>query len=212
MKRLLLGLLVVPGFLLYAESRVLVGQKAPNFTAPAVIAGEQESISLSKYTDKYKILAFYPSDFSFVCPTELRELQKLSAEFEKRNAVILAISVDQIYTHVAWLETPQDKGGVKGITFPLISDTSHQIACSYGVLTPDGVAMRALFVLDRDDIVQAALINNKAIGRNMKEALRLLDALQESEKHGEVCPASWHKGEKTIKPTRKGMTQYLEKK
>jgi len=207
-----LFLLVMSAISLNADPmyQSVVGQKAPLFKAQAAKEAQEITIDMASYADNYIILCFYPADFSFVCPTELRELQKKLPEFEKRHAVVVAVSTDQIYSHLAWLDAPADKGGVKGITYPLISDASHAIARSYGVLDPKGYALRALFIIDKNKTVQAALINNVEIGRNIDEALRLLDALQASEAHGGVCPASWHKGQKTMAPTKEGLVDYMK--
>ena len=190
----------------------VVGRQAPSFTAPALVDGKETTISLADFEGKYKVLVFYPADFSFVCPTELWALQEKIAQFKEKNAVVLAISIDQLPTHKAWLDTPSDKGGIKGISFPLLTDIYKDICASYGVLDDSGVAKRGLFILDEQNIVQAALINNTKIGRNIDEALRLLDAAQFTAQHEDVCPANWQDGEQTFEPTVKGVKEYAQKK
>lgn len=177
----------------------LVGKKAPAINAKAVINDEIITITPKSYKGYYTILMFYPADFSFICPTELRAFQEKKKEFSKRNALIFGISIDQVYSHKAWLNTPTDKQGVKGITYPLISDVTKELSRAYGVLDDSGVAQRALFIINPENIVQAVIVTHDSIGRNVDEALRILSAAQAAaESEGEMCPANWHKGDALI--------------
>ena len=190
----------------------LVQKAAPEFKATAVVNGQFKDISLSDYkTKKYVVLYFYPLDFTFVCPTEIIAFNNKVAEFKKRNAEILGVSVDSHYTHLAWINTPRKAGGLGGLDYPLVSDLTKKIATDYGVLTADGaVALRGLFIIDQQGIVRHALVNDLPLGRNVDEAIRVLDALQFFEKNGEVCPANWHPGDKTMKADPKGSLKYFE--
>jgi len=190
----------------------LVQQPAPDFKATAVVNGQFKEISLSHYKGKnYVVLYFYPLDFTFVCPTEIIAFNDKIKEFEKRNTVLLGVSVDSHYTHLAWINTPRKAGGLGGLDYPLVSDLTKQIATSYGVLTANGaVALRGLFIIDQQGIVRHALVNDLPLGRNVDEAIRILDALQFFEKNGEVCPANWHPGDKTMKADPKGALKYFE--
>lgn len=189
----------------------LVQKPAPDFKAEAVVNGAFETLSLSEYRGKYVVLFFYPLDFTFVCPTEIIAFNEHLKEFTKRNAVVLGISVDSKFTHLAWINTPRKAGGLGQLDYPLISDLSKKIASDFGVLTTDGaVALRGLFILDQQGIVRHALVNDLPIGRSVHETIRVLDALQFVEKHGEVCPANWKPGEKTMKADPKGSLKYFE--
>lgn len=190
----------------------LVQKQAPDFKAMAVINGAFEEISLSNYQGKkYVVLYFYPLDFTFVCPTEIIAFNDKLEEFQKREAEVIGVSVDSHYTHLAWINTSRKAGGLGGLDYPLVSDLSKKIAIDYGVLAADGtVALRGLFIMDRQGIVRHALVNDLPLGRNVDEAIRVLDALQFVEKHGEVCPANWKPGEKTMKADPKGSLQYFE--
>lgn len=190
----------------------LVQKQAPDFKATAVVNGQFKEINLSSYRGKkYVVVYFYPLDFTFVCPTEIIAFNDQVKEFEKRNAVILGVSVDSQYSHLAWINTPRKQGGLGGLDYPLVSDLTKKIATDYGVLTADGaVALRGLFLIDKAGIVRHALVNDLPIGRSVDEALRVLDALQHFEAHGEVCPANWHAGDKTMKPDPKGSLKYFE--
>ncbi len=181
---------------------VLVQKKAPDFTAQAVMPdGSFQQISLSDYAgEKYVLLYFYPLDFTFVCPTEIIAFSDAVAAFEERNVQILGCSVDSHYTHLAWRNTPRSEGGIGDIRYPILADLDKKIAEAYDVLLPDGIALRGLFLIDREGIVRHQLVNDLPLGRSTEEALRIVDALQYFEENGEVCPANWHKGEKTIKP------------
>lgn len=191
---------------------VLVGKKAPYFKATAVFKGEFESISLDKYQGQYVVLFFYPLDFTFVCPTELHAFQESLAEFNQRGATVLACSVDSAYTHKAWLATPKEKGGIMGVTYGLIADVGGKIANAYGILNEEGVAYRGLFLIDPQGIVRHQVVNDLPLGRSVKEALRMLEALQHVEQHGEVCPADWQKSQDAIHPTQDSVSEYLRKR
>lgn len=192
-------------------STLLIGRKAPDFCAKAVVKGEiVENFALKNCLDKYVVLFFYPLDFTFVCPTELHAFQERLSEFEKRNAMVVGCSVDSCYSHHAWLNTPKIKGGIEGVGYPLISDLNKSIARAYQVLEEEnGVAYRGLFLLDKKGIVRHQLINDLPIGRSVEEALRTLDALIHYETYGEVCPANWQSGKKTMKPNEEGLAQYF---
>lgn len=192
---------------------IKVGQKAPHFSCKAVVEGKtKENFSLDDLKESYKIIFFYPADFTFVCPTELHAFQHKLSEFQKRNATVLGVSTDPVETHAKWLDTPKREGGVQGITYPLVSDMCKQMALDYGVLDEkSGLALRGLFLLDKDNIVQVAIIHNFSIGRSVEEALRVLDALQYTEKHGQVCPADWEPGEEALDATEEGIKTYLKK-
>jgi peroxiredoxin (alkyl hydroperoxide reductase subunit C) len=189
----------------------LVGKKAPQFIAQAAINGEVKSISLDDYNDSYKIVFFYPLDFTFVCPTELHAFQEKITEFKQRNTEIIGISIDSVHSHLAWWRTPKNNGGIEGITYPLVSDLHKTISRAWLVLDEDtGVALRGQFILDKNNIIQSMLVNNDGIGRNIDEALRLVDALQHVEKYGHVCPANWTIGEQDLVPTIEGVQKYFE--
>lgn len=189
----------------------LVGKSAPEFTAKAVLKGTRiEELSLSQFRGQYVILFFYPLDFTFVCPTELHAFQELLEEFEKRQAQVLGCSVDSCYSHHAWLHTPKEKGGIAGITYPLIGDINKEIARKYEVLIPEeGIAYRGLFLIDRNGKVRHQLVNDLPLGRSVTETLRILDALIYHEMHGEVCPANWKEGLKSLKPNRESLEKYF---
>lgn len=189
----------------------LVQKLAPDFKATAVVNGQFQDLTLSTYRgEKYVVLYFYPLDFTFVCPTEIIAFNDKVKEFENRNAIILGISVDSHYAHLAWINTPRKQGGLGGLDYPLVADLTKKIAADYGVLTADGaVALRALFLIDREGVVRHELVNDLPIGRSVDEALRVLDALQHFEAHGEVCPANWHAGDKSMKPDPHGSLEYF---
>lgn len=189
---------------------IKVGKQAPDFSGEAIVDGKINNIKLSDFSDKYKLLLFYPLDFTFVCPTELLALQDNIQEFEKLNTQVIAASVDSIYSHLAWLNTPRSKGGIHGVTYPILSDIKKTISSDYGVLIEeDGVALRGVFLLDKDNIVQSVTINNLSLGRSIPELLRVIKALQFVEKNGEVCPADWEPGKKSMKPDQKGLEEYF---
>lgn len=207
------SLLLLSNSLLAADCITVVGQKAPSFSAKAVINGEIKDISLAEYAGKNVILIFYPADFSFICPTELFAFQDKIKEFESKNTVLIAISVDQVYSHQKWLETPRDKGGIQGISYPIVSDVNKKISSAYMTLDPqEGVALRGVFIIDTDGIIQASSIYNTSIGRDIPEVMRVLDAMLFTKEHGQVCPANWHKGDDGIKTTHEDLEKYLKKK
>jgi len=190
----------------------LVTKNAPDFTAQAVMPDNSfAELSLSSYRGKYVILLFYPLDFTFVCPSEIIAFDRALAKFKKKNAEIVGVSVDSHYTHYAWRQTPRDKGGIGEIGYPLVADLDKAISRSFGVLADDSVALRGLFLIDREGIVRHELVNDLSLGRNVDEALRTLDALQFTEKHGDVCPANWRDGDEAMKPTVEGVAEYLAK-
>jgi peroxiredoxin (alkyl hydroperoxide reductase subunit C) len=205
---------------------VLVGKKAPLFEADAVINGGEfvEKYSLDQFIGKkYVVFFFYPLDFTFVCPTEILAFQDKLAEFEKRNVAVVGCSVDSKYSHWAWLNTEQKNGGIKGVTFPLISDLSKTISENYDVLAGDyeynddgemdfageAQAFRGLFLIDKQGVVRHQLVNDMPLGRSIDEAIRMVDALQFFEENGEVCPANWHSGDKAMKETAESVADYL---
>ena len=176
-----------------------VQKEAPDFTASAVINGNiVNEYKLSSTRGKYVVLFFYPLDFTFVCPTEIIAFSDRVADFEKRNCQVVGVSVDSAYSHLAWIETPRAKGGLGGLKYPLVADLTKKISADYGVLLEGGISLRGLFIIDQKGIVHAITIHNLPLGRSVDEALRVLDALQHFEKHGEVCPANWKPGEATI--------------
>jgi alkyl hydroperoxide reductase subunit AhpC len=190
----------------------VVTHPAPNFTASAVVNGEIVKVSLSDYSGKYVILLFYPLDFTFVCPTELIAFGDRVQEFRALGAEVLGISVDSEYTHLAWCETPRAKGGLSPMALPLISDLDKNIARSYGVLINESVALRGLFLIDPKGHIRHATINDLPIGRSVDEALRVLQACQFTDVHGEVCPANWQPGAATMKADPQGSQQYFQSK
>ncbi len=190
----------------------LVTKNAPDFTAKAVMPDNSfQEISLSDYRGKYVILFFYPLDFTFVCPTEIIAFDEKLAEFEKRNCQVIGVSVDSEYSHWAWKNTPRDRGGIGDIQYPLVADIKKTISRDYGVLFDDAVALRGLFLIDREGVVRHEVVNDLGLGRSVAEALRVLEALQHLEEYGEVCPADWHEGEEAMKPTAEGVAEYLAK-
>jgi alkyl hydroperoxide reductase subunit AhpC len=187
-----------------------VTKHAPDFTADAVIGEEFKTIRLSDYRGKYVVLFFYPLDFTFVCPTEIIAFSDDFAEFHKRGAQLIAVSVDSKYTHLAWTKTPRKAGGLGEIAYPIVSDLNKSIARSYGVRLDDaGVALRGLFLIDKEGVIRHAVINDLPIGRSVSEAVRVLDALQHFEQFGEVCPANWKPGEKSMKPDPEGSKSFF---
>jgi alkyl hydroperoxide reductase subunit AhpC len=188
-----------------------VTRPAPDFTADAVVGGEFRSIRLSDYRGKYVLLCFYPLDFTFVCPTELVAFSDEVDEFRKRGCEVIGVSVDSKFTHLAWTNTPRTEGGLGQMRYPIVSDLNKAIARSYGVLLEEaGVALRGLFLIDREGILRHALVNDLPLGRSVSEALRTLDALQHFEENGEVCPANWTKSEMAMKPHPVESRRYFE--
>ncbi|MFO0871228.1 MAG: peroxiredoxin [Pirellulales bacterium] len=188
----------------------LVQQPAPAFKAQAVMPdGTFKEVSLADYRGKYVVLFFYPLDFTFVCPTEIIAFSERAADFEKLNAQLIGVSIDSHYTHLAWRNTPRTEGGLGQINYPLVADLKKQIAQDYGVLLPAGIALRGLFLIDRDGVVRHQVVNDLPLGRSVDEALRVVQALQHFEQHGEVCPANWHAGSRTIKPNVKDSKSFF---
>lgn len=204
---------------------VLVGRKAPSFQAGAVVNGKEivEKFSLDQFLGKNHVLFFfYPKDFTFVCPTELHAFQEKLGEFESRGVKVVACSTDTEETHWGWLQLPKNQGGIKGVTYPIVADTSKTISDAFGVLageyeydenglcaTGPMIAYRGLFLIDKEGIVQHQLVNNLPLGRNVDDAIRMVDALQFFEENGEVCPANWSKGKEGMKATHEGVSEYL---
>ena len=196
---------------------------APDFTAEAVIGSEFKNLKLSDYRGKWVVLFFYPLDFTFVCPTELHAFQEKLAEFEKRNVAVVACSTDTEQSHWGWLQVPKAKGGIQGVKYPIVADTTKTIAMNYDVLSGEYevndadqlvangpmISFRGLFLIDKKGVIRHLLINDLPLGRNVDEALRIVDALQYNEENGEVCPANWTKGEKALKATHEGVASYL---
>jgi peroxiredoxin (alkyl hydroperoxide reductase subunit C) len=204
----------------------LVGKKAPHFSAGAVVNGGTvvNGFSLDQYIGKkHVVFFFYPKDFTFVCPSELHAFQSRLADFEARGCAVVACSTDTEESHWGWLQMDKAAGGIKGVTYPVVADTTKTISMNYGVLAGDYdynengeleatgpmIAYRGLFLIDKSGVVQHALINNFPLGRNVDEALRMVDALQFFEENGEVCPANWTKGSEGMKATHEGVAQYL---
>ena len=208
---------------------VLVGKKAPSFNTKAVINGNEivENFSLEQYIgSKYVVFFFYPADFTFVCPTELIAFQDKADDFAQRNTVLIGASTDSEFSHWKWLNTPQKQGGIEGVKYPLVVDQNLQISKAYDVLAGTEVydeegnesfegeakAYRGLFLIDKAGVVRHQVINDMPLGRNVDEVLRVIDALQFTEEFGEVCPANWRKGDKAMKPTQDGVSDYLSSK
>lgn len=189
----------------------LVGREAPDFELEGVVDGGFKEVKLSDFRGRYVVIVFYPLDFTFVCPTELIAFAERYEEFKERGAEVLAISVDSKYTHLAWQQTSRKQGGVGKLPFPHLSDINKKVACAYDVLSEEGVALRGLFIIDDEGIVQHATINNLAVGRSVDETLRLLDAIRTIKQTGEACPADWRPGEETLKPDVEAARGYFEK-
>jgi peroxiredoxin (alkyl hydroperoxide reductase subunit C) len=191
----------------------LVTQEAPDFTAEAVMPDNNfGQIKLSSFKGKYVVLFFYPLDFTFVCPSEILAFNKKIDAFKERNCEVIGVSVDSKFTHLAWKNTPVENGGIGAIQYPLVQDLNKSIARSYGILFNDAVALRGLFLIDPKGIVRHAVINDLPLGRSVNEALRMVDALQFVETHGDqVCPANWQEGDEAMKPTAEGVASYLAK-
>ncbi len=183
------------------EGPLRVGQSAPDFTATAVVDQEFKTIKLSDYRGKYVVLFFYPLDFTFVCPTEITAFSDRYEEFKNLNTEILGVSVDSEFSHLAWIQTDRKSGGVGDLAYPLVSDIKKEISTAYNVLTDEGIALRGLFLIDKDGVIQHATINNLAFGRSVDETLRTLQAIQYVQSHpDEVCPAGWKPGDATMNP------------
>lgn len=207
----------------------LVGKKAPQFVAGAVINGEEivDNFSLQQYIGKnHVIFFFYPKDFTFVCPTEIHAFQHKLEEFKKRNVVVVGCSTDTEETHLAWLNTAKDNGGIQGVTYPLVADVSKTISLNFGVLGGEylydaesntwafegaPIAYRGTFLIDKEGIIRHASINDFPLGRNIDEYIRLIDAQLHTEQYGEVCPANWEEGKDAMQATKTGVADYLSK-
>lgn len=193
---------------------VLVGRPAPDFTAAAVLGDGsiKDQFRLADYRGKPVVLFFWPLDFTFVCPSEIIAHEHRRKAFEERGVQLIGVSIDSQFTHYAWRQTPVNKGGIGEIGFPMVADVSHGIARAYGIEHPsEGVAFRASFLIDKDGVVRHQVVNDLPLGRDVDEMLRMVDALQFHEKHGEVCPAGWKKGEAGMKANAKGVADYLAK-
>ena len=187
-----------------------VGHQAPDFTATAVVDQEFKEISLSQYRGKYVVLFFYPLDFTFVCPTEITAFSDRYTDFSSKNCEILGVSVDSKFSHLAWIQTPRNQGGIGDINYPLVADLNKEIGNAFNILDDEGKALRGLYLIDPDGVIVHATINNLPVGRNVDETLRLLQAFQYVQSNpDEVCPANWTPGEKTMKPDPKGSKEYF---
>lgn len=189
----------------------LVGNTAPDFKASALVDGDFKDISLADFKGKWKILFFYPLDFTFVCPTEIIAFSDAASKFREKNCEIIACSIDSVFSHLAWSQQSRKDGGIGEVDFPILSDIHKKIATDYEVLNEEGVALRGLFLIDQNDVIQHATINNLSVGRNVEEALRLLKGYQYTAEHGEVCPANWDEGADTMKPDPSGSKEWFQK-
>lgn len=189
---------------------VQIGKPAPDWSAQAVVGKAFKKVSLADYKGKYLILFFYPLDFTFVCPTEIIAFSERAAEFRAIGAEVVAASTDSQFSHLAWINTPREKGGLGDMNIPILADTNHAIAKAYGVLKEDeGIAYRGLFIIDPAGTTRQITVNDLPVGRDVDETLRLLQAFQYVDKHGEVCPANWKPGKKTMKPDPQGSQEYF---
>lgn len=189
----------------------LVTNEAPDFTAIAVMPDNSfnEAFALSSLRGQYILLFFYPLDFTFVCPSEILAFNRALDQFKERNCQVVGVSVDSHFTHLAWKNTPVNAGGIGNVQFPLVADLDKSIAQNYGVLLPLGIALRGLFLIDKEGVVRSQVVNDLPLGRSVEEALRVLDALQFTEQCGDVCPANWKKGDAAMTPTAEGVARYL---
>ncbi|MDP2178984.1 peroxiredoxin [Methylicorpusculum sp.] len=193
---------------------VLVGKQAPDFTVPAVLGDGQivDAFSFSEATKgKYAVIFFYPLDFTFVCPSELIAMDHRIDDFKSRGVEVIGVSIDSHFTHNAWRNTPVNKGGIGPVRYTLAADITHSICKDYDVESPMGVAYRGSFLIDRDGLVRHQVVNDLPLGRNMDEMIRMVDALQFVEEHGEVCPAGWNKGDSGMTASPDGVADYLDK-
>lgn len=193
---------------------VLVGRQAPDFNTAAVLGDGTitENFKLSDLRGKYTVLFFWPLDFTFVCPSEIIAHENRRGAFEERDVQLVGVSIDSQFTHFAWRNTPVDKGGIGEVGFPMVADVQHEICRAYGVEHPqDGVAFRASFLIDKEGVVRHQTVNDLPLGRNVDDMIRVIDALQFHEKHGEVCPAGWQKGQEGMKADADGVADYLSK-
>ncbi len=191
----------------------LVTKPAPDFTATAVMPDNsmKEDFKLSDFLGQNIILFFYPLDFTFVCPSEIIAFDKKLDEFKKKDCQVIGVSVDSQFSHLAWKNTPVKEGGIGNIQYPLVADLDKNISEQYGVLLEAGIALRGTFLIDKEGIVRHSIINDLPLGRSTDEALRMVDALQFHEEHGDVCPANWQEGEEAMKPTAEGVADYLSR-
>jgi alkyl hydroperoxide reductase subunit AhpC len=189
----------------------MIQKEAPPFSTAAVVNGEYKQVSLSDYKGKWVYLFFYPFDFTFVCPTEIIAFSEAAEKFEKLGTQILGCSIDSKHVHLRWIDTPRKDGGLGGCRFPLLADVTKSIATAYDVLLPGGMALRGSFLIDPKGIVRQSTINDLDVGRSVEEALRLVEAFQFADEHGEVCPAGWTKGADTIKPNPKESKAYFSR-
>lgn len=192
---------------------LLVTKEAPDFTAKAVMPDNSiADLTLSSYRGKkYVLLFFYPLDFTFVCPTEIIAFDKALDKFKAKDVEVIGCSIDSHFTHLAWKNTPRNQGGIGNVQYPLVADLDKSISRNYQVLLDSGIALRGLFLIDKQGVVRHAVINDLPLGRSVEEALRVVEALQYVEKYGEVCPANWKPGEEAMKPDQKGVAEYLAK-
>lgn len=190
---------------------VLVGKQAPDFTATAVFGNNEiKPLTLSSLKGKYVVMFFYPLDFTFVCPSELIAFDHRLDEFKQRGVEVIGVSIDSQFTHLAWKNTPIEKGGIGQVQYPLVADLKHEICRAYDVeFEPAGVAFRGSFLIDKNGVVRHQVVNDLPLGRNVDEMLRMVDALQFTEEHGEVCPAGWQKGKKGMTASPDGVAKYL---
>jgi len=195
------------------STNTLIGSPAPDFTAAAVLSNGEITPSFhlsATIKNKYAILFFYPLDFTFVCPSELIALNNRIKDFEQRNTLVIGISIDSQFTHNAWRNTPVAEGGIGPVGYPLVADVNHQICQAYGVEHPTAhIALRGTFIIDKKGVIRSQIVNDLPFGRNVDELLRLIDAIEFHEQHGEVCPANWVKGKTAIKPTTEGIAEFL---
>ncbi len=191
--------------------KALVTTEAPDFTAIAVMPDNtfNEEFKLSDMRGKYVLLFFYPLDFTFVCPSEIIAFDKAVEQFKEKNCEIVGVSIDSHFSHLAWKNTAINDGGIGNVQFPLVADLDKSIADDYGVLLDMGIALRGLYLIDKDGVIRHQLINDLPLGRSVGEALRMLDALQFTEEHGDVCPANWKQGDDAMEPTAEGVAKYL---
>jgi len=196
-----------------AICKPLVTNEAPDFKATAVMPDNSfnDQFTLSGLRGQYVLLFFYPLDFTFVCPSEILAFNRALGQFKERNCEVVGVSMDSHFTHLAWKNTDVNAGGIGNIQFPLVADLDKNIARSYGVLLPMGIALRGLFLIDKEGFVRSQVVNDLPLGRSVDEALRVLDALQFTERYGDVCPANWKKGEDAMTPTAEGVASYLSK-
>ncbi len=192
---------------------VLVGRQAPDFTAAAVLGDGsiKDDFRLSHYRGKPVVLFFWPLDFTFVCPSEIIAHENRRKAFEQRDVQLIGVSIDSQFTHYAWRQTPVNKGGIGEVGFPMVADVSHAITRAYGIEHSDGVALRGSFLIDKNGIVRHQVVNDLPLGRDVDEMLRMVDAMQFNEQHGEVCPAGWQKGDSGMKADATGVAEYLAK-